>query len=296
MATAPAPFPLAVRKEKLVEAITAKISALAAHGKLDLPAHYSVHNALKSAWLRLQSVKTKDDKPVLTACTEASIGHALLSMAVQALNPDKQQCYFIAYGDQLACQRSYFGSMAMAQRYNPELVGDFTSAVVYKGDGLKYQIERGRHVILEHVQALANVDDRQIVAAYCQIWRPDGTLLDTELMTIAQIHSAWRKSKANPFHDRAHDHGNDLKPESTHYQFPGEMAQRTVINRACKRWINRSDDSALVRAAIHASDEESITQPSANTGEEVTLNGAPQLPGPSGAESSDERASAGPGF
>ncbi len=71
---------------------------------------------MKSAWLILQAAVDKDKKPVLEVCSKNSIANALLDMVVQGLNPAKKQCYFIAYGNGLACQRSYFGTMAVTKQ------------------------------------------------------------------------------------------------------------------------------------------------------------------------------------
>ena len=45
------------------------------------------------------------------------------------------------------------------------------------------------------------------------------------------IQSSWNQSKS--------------RDQKVHKQFPSEMAKRTVINRACKFFINTSDDNDL---------------------------------------------------
>jgi len=65
-----------------------------------------------------------------------------------------------------------------------------------------------------------------------------------------QIIAAWKQSRQKPFDD-----SGKLKHDSTHATFPDEMVKRTVLNRACKRYINTSSDNALVRDTMRRADE-----------------------------------------
>jgi recombination protein RecT len=60
---------------------------------------------------------------------------------------------------------------------------------------------------------------------------------------MAQIEKAWSKSKTRG------------QASSPHKEFPDEMCKRTVINRACKRYINSSSDSAILKDAMERADE-----------------------------------------
>ena len=106
---------LALIKKDTVDVVAAKIRQFQERGELQLPPNYSAENAMKAAWLELQEVKDKEDRPALSVCTRDSIANALLRMAVQGLNPAKNQCYFVAYGKKLVLMRSYFGSMHVAK-------------------------------------------------------------------------------------------------------------------------------------------------------------------------------------
>lgn len=206
-------------------------------GTLFLPPNFSPENALKSAWLTLQEVKDRENRPVLQHCTQESIVNALLDMVVQGLNPAKKQCYFIAYGAQLSCQRSYFGDMMLAERVRPGI--EVFANVVYEGDEFEYSMVRGRTIVTKHVQKLENKKLDKIIAAYCGILDENGNELGTEIMTWAQIQKSWTKSKT-------------YKPGATtgtHGEFPDQMAMRTVIRRRCKPIINSSSD-ALLMASI----------------------------------------------
>ncbi|MGB4291854.1 MAG: RecT family recombinase [Bacteroidales bacterium] len=232
---------LALVKKDVVDVVGKKVQEFVSRGELRLPPNYSVENAMKSAWLILQNTFDKDKKPVLQNCTKDSIANALLDMAVQGLNPAKKQGYFIAYGRQLVFQRSYFGTMAVTKRVAG--AKDIFAEIVYKGDEFEYTIHRGNKVITKHVQRIENVDPNNIVAAYCTIIFDDDRQF-TDIMTWQEIQKAWSKSKNNP--DRE---------GSTHKDFAQEMARKTVINRACKRYLNSSDDGSLLMYHVNRADE-----------------------------------------
>jgi len=227
----------------VVALVTTKLRTYTDDKELILPENYSIENALKSAWLALQETVDRDKRPVLQVCSQASIANALLDMAVQGLNPGKNQCYFIAYGKKLICQRSYFGTMAVAERVAG--ASDIWAEVVYEGDKFEYAISHNRKTVTKHEQELENVKPGAIVAAYCVIEFSTNKPSFTEIMTIEQIKKAWAKSKTDTD-----------SPTSVHSQFPEEMAKRTVTNRACKALINSSSDSNLFLEHFNRSDEE----------------------------------------
>lgn len=232
---------LALIKKDVVDVVGKKVQEFVSRGELHLPPNYSVENAMKSAWLILQNTVDKDKRPVLQVCTKDSIANALLDMAVQGLNPAKKQGYFIAYGKQLVFQRSYFGTMAVTKRVAG--AKDIFAEIVYKGDEFEYTIKNGNKYITKHIQRIENVDPNNIVAAYCTIVFDDDRQF-TDVMTWDEIQKAWSKSKNNP--DRE---------GSTHKDFAQEMARKTVINRACKRYLNSSDDGSLLMQHVNREDE-----------------------------------------
>jgi len=262
---------LATAKEETVDVVAAKVREFASRGELHFPPAYSAQNSLKSAWLILQEAVDKDKKPVLSVCTRASIANALLNMVIQGLNPAKKQGYFIAYGNVLTFQRSYFGTMAVAMRAD-ESIEDIVAQVVYAGDTFEYAIERGKKHVVNHVQALENVDKAEIKAAYCSVIYKDGRET-TVIMTMDEIKQAWRQSKMKPVNE-----DGSLKPDSTHAKFTEQMAVKTLINRTCKPIVNASDDADLLIQAFDASEqdvveaqvEEAIFE-EANAGEVIEL-------------------------
>ena len=229
---------IAVKRET-VDIIAAKVKQFQNNHELYFPENYSPENALKSAWLQLQEVQSKDYKPALEVCTKDSIANALLSMVVQGLNPDKKQCYFIVYGSKLQMQRSYFGSMAVAKAVNPD-IEEIYADVVYEGDGFKYNKLRGKTMVVEHTQSIDDVKKDKIKAAYCVVLYTSGKE-EATIMTIDEVHQAWKQSKMGVFDDKG-----ELKAGSTHGKFTADMCKKTVINRACKPIINSSDDASLL--------------------------------------------------
>jgi len=234
---------LAVLKpHELVQHTEDRIMALINDGSIIMPPNYSAGNALKSAWLKLQETETKDHKPVLEACTKVSIANAMLDMAIQGLNPSKDQCYFIAYGKKLAMMRSRFGNQGLAKRFGAKEV---YSSVIYAGDEVIFRTEKGRKIIDKHIQKFTNVNDANITGAYCTIEFTDGRPDYSEIMNIDQIHKSWNQSKLDW-----------EKADSTHAKFPVEMCRRTVENKACKFVIKTSNDSNLFRESFDRSDDE----------------------------------------
>ncbi len=241
---------LAIAKKDVVDVVENKVQDFMKRGELQLPENYSPHNAMKSAWLTLQEVETSDRKPALSACSKNSIANALLDMVVQGLNPSKNQCYFIPYGNKLICQRSYFGTMAVAKMVDPS-IEEIVAEVVYEGDTLKYKIEKGKKVIAEHLQELESVDSGKVKAAYCMVIDTNGEVKKTEIMTMEEIKKSWGMSKMKPLDDK----GN-VKASSTHGKFTADMCKRTVINKTVKPIINSSSDSHLLLEHFNRADEE----------------------------------------
>lgn len=230
---------LAVAKKETIDIVTAKIKQFQDNGEIQFPANYSPQNALKSAWLMIQETVNMNKEPVLSVCTQASVANSLLSMVIQGLNPDKKQCYFIAYGKKLMLQRSYFGSMHVAKTVDPS-IKDIYGKAVYEDDEFEYEIRHGKEIITLHKQKLANIQKEKIVGAYATILYEDGRELST-VMTFDQIKQAWKQSQMKPVDDKG-----VVKVGSTHDKFTADMAEKTAISKVCKYVINSSDDKSIV--------------------------------------------------
>lgn len=220
---------VAKKPTTLVDTTLARINEMKQLGNLNLPADYSAPNALNAAWLVLQEVKDLNKRPVLESCTRESIAYALLSMALQGLNPMKRQCSFIAYGNKLTLQREYQGSIAVAKRYGLKSV---VANAVFAGDEFAFEIEpeTGRTKVTKHVPSWDSFGG-EVKGAYAIVEMEDGTK-NVEVMSIQQIKKAWEQ-------------GATKGQSPAHKNFPDQMACKTVINRALKTIINSSDDSAL---------------------------------------------------
>lgn len=235
---------LAMMKTDIVDVVTARISSLVDHGKLQLPTDYSEHNALMAAWLKLQSTKDKDGKLALKVCTHDSIANALLDMIVQGLTPARDQCYFVVYGTQLVMIRSYFGDEALLRRVRPG--ARVYAEPIYKGDELEYEILDGKKRITKHKQKFSNIGGLDtILGAYAVVeqekFEPSCAVMipHCEIMTLEQIKKAWSRGKNWP---------PKQGKQSPHTDHPEEFVKKTVLARACKRLINASDDKYLVKA------------------------------------------------
>lgn len=219
----------------LVALVEDKVKKFQMQGDIRCPKNYSPQNALKSAWLQIQEVQDMSRRPALEVCTRESIANALLSMVVQGLNPDKKQCYFIVYGNKLVCQRSYFGSVAVAKQVDSR-IDDIVGDVIYAGDVFKTIKRHGKTIVTEHQQDFDNIDKDNIVGAYATILYKDGKE-ESLVMTMAQIKQAWAQSQTKPVLENG-----QLKANSTHAKFTGDMAVKTVVGKIARRIINTSDD------------------------------------------------------
>mgnify|MGYP001351514987 CR=1 FL=1 len=237
---------LAIMKKNVVDVVENKVREFQKAGEIHFPANYSPDNAMKSAWLILQETKDRNKRPVLESCTRDSIANALLDMVVQGLNPAKKQGYFIAYGNTLVFQRSYFGTMAVTKRVTG--AKEINANVIYEGDEVDYEMVNGKITNLKHKQKFGNINKDKIIGAYCTIVL-DSNNTYHELMTIDEIRQAWSKSQMWGKGQTEERKG------STHDEFRQEMAKKTVINRACKRFINSSDDGSLVIQHFNRQDD-----------------------------------------
>ena len=102
----------------ITDSILRRVNSLEQSNAIKMPNGYSPGNALKSAWLKLQTVQDRNKQPALQVCTRTSIINALFDMCIQGLSPAKNQCYFIVRGNALTLMRSYFGTCAVLKRLN----------------------------------------------------------------------------------------------------------------------------------------------------------------------------------
>lgn len=232
---------VSVQEKNITEKTLARVKELEKVGDLILPSNYNYGNAIKSAYLILSETKDKSGVPVLQACSQASIANALLDMVIQGLSPAKKQCYFVPYGKQLQLMPSYLGKMAATKRLKG--VKNVYANCIYEKDEFAYDIdlETGLKKITKHEQNFENIDLTKIKGAYAVVVMEDGNNY-VEVMNINQIKNAWMQGAAK---------GNS----KAHTSFTDEMAKKTVINRACKNFVNTSDDSDVLIESINRTNE-----------------------------------------
>lgn len=198
---------------------------------LAFPKDYNVANALTGAYLILKETVDKDTRPVLESCSQASIVNSLMEMATLALNVNKKQGYFIAYGGKCQFQKSYFGNITLARRNGLKKI---SAEIIYEGDTFKYHIVNGEKVIDEHTQDFMNIDNDKIKGAYAVGTMIDGSQI-VEIMNINQLKKAWNQRMGGLKEDAS----------STHTKFKDQMSKKTVINRLCKMIANTSTDGNI---------------------------------------------------
>lgn len=217
-----------------IEAVQNNLADMQQDGGLAMPDNYSVKNALTSAMLILEDMKDRNKNPVLETCSRSSIQNALVNMVLQGLNPAMSQCYFIAYGNQLQMQRSYFGTVTALLRL-PN-IKKVQAQVVHKGD--EFEIgsnDEFETVVTKFIPKIEN-QDAEIIDAFAVITLADDSKAYT-IMTKAEIDQSWAQTRQ--------------KNNRVQKNFAQEMAKRTVLNRAAKMFINTADDSQMIAGAIN---------------------------------------------
>ena len=216
-----------VKKQDISTEVLKKINEFKEHGALKIPADYSPENALKAAYLVLSDPRNN----LLSKCTKESVASALLKMVVWGLSPLKKQCSFIPYGDKLECTPEYTGNVAMAKRYGG--LKSIKANAIHAGDVFIFEIDNktGKKKVVKHEQTLESISNKELQGAYAIVELVDGTI-DTYVMSMQQIKDSWNQGAMK---------GNS----PAHKLFPDQMAEKTVINRACKLIIRTSDDAIL---------------------------------------------------
>lgn len=213
-------------QEETTQQIMDRVTGWQETGEVVLPKGYHVGNAIKLAWLYLQTVENLQQQKAIDYCTKDSICNALLNMVINGEYPQKH-CYFIMYGNRLEWQERYLGKLMRAKRDTE--IEKVNAQVIYEGDEFVYTIdENGEKQLVKHVPNLANIDNTKILAAYAVVINKDGTR-HIEVMTRTQIQKAWEQGA--------------MKGKSgAHTNFTDQMCMKTVIQRACKIALDSTAD------------------------------------------------------
>ena len=246
---------IAVVEKSVTDKVLNSVNRMQTEGSLQIPPNYSPENALKAAYLILSEATTKDKKPVLQACSQESIANSLLDMVTQGLNPNKNQCYFIPYGNKLTFSRSYLGTVAITKRIPG--VKDIKAYALYKGDQFEteFDVMTGGVAIKSYIPKMENVSKANLIGAFALIIG-DEEILHLETMTMEQIKAAWNQGQ--------------MKGDSpAHRNFSEEMSKKTVINRACKMYANTTDDSDIFSQMLNKASIEVEEELAENANKEV---------------------------
>jgi recombination protein RecT len=205
----------AISEKNLGDIIISKFDEMVKNNNMVIPQNYNVANEIKSAYYDLYQ------KGYLTSCTKASIGNALIELAVQGLSVANHQAYLIAYGGNVSLQRSYFGDIALLKRAG--IIKDSIANVVREGDEFEVDYDNNnRLVVKSHHTNFANFDNA-IIGAYAKFITWDNREV-YEVMTRKQIQANFDQSK-----DRTRNFQT---------KFESEACKRTCIRRLAKWLVN----------------------------------------------------------
>lgn len=220
----------------VADSVANRVRELSQQGDFAIPKDYDYVNALKSAELRIVGTKDKNGKSVLDTCTKKSIAQALLDMVLQGLSPERTQCYFIAYGNELQLIPSYFGKVASLKRIVPE-VDKIVCDIAHVDDVIAWGRTEDGVRYADHIETdpMKN-HDKPIYMGFCNIYSKDGKLLGNAYMTYKEIETCWKHNVA-------------YGKTKTHTEFPEEMAKKVLIGRACKFLKNTAITSVNSLAA-----------------------------------------------
>jgi len=232
--------------EKPADIVLTQFAKLIEEGQLKFPEGYNHVNAIKYAALVINQTKGLND------CTKASIVQAISDMALQGLDVQRKQGYFIKYGNELKFFRSYFGDVAAAMM--TKLIKDVKAVVIYEGDEFETEIVNDEEVVQKHKTKFTNRDN-PIIGAYAVAILPEGAKRYC-IMTKKEIDQNWKKSTNS---------NNSVQKE-----FPQEMAKRTVIRRLVKLLFNSANTvdnftdslvAAFNRSTENEYDDEPASEP-----------------------------------
>lgn len=248
-------------QEKTVNAVMKQVEELQQTGGLVLPKDYNVNNALKSAWIYIQTIETRTKQKAIDVCTKLSICNCLLEMVIRGQHP-KKHCYFIPCGNSLEYWERYTGKLLRAKRDTK--IQEVVAQIVYEGDKFIYTVdENGYYQLVSHETAIENINPDKIKAAYAVVIFKDGSK-HLEIMTIDQIRKSWQQGAARG-------------TSGAHQNFTDQMCKKTVIARACKIELDSATDGEEEELSMTPPSAAEATRDAAQQQITVQANETPQL-------------------
>ena len=248
-------------QEKTVNAVMKQVEELKQSGGLVLPKDYNVGNALKSAWIYLQTIETRTKQKAIDVCTKLSICNCLLEMVIRGQHP-KKHCYFIPCGNSLEYWERYTGKILRAKRDTK--IQDVVAQIIYEGDKFVYKVnENGYYELVSHDTAIENINPDKIKAAYAVVIYKDGSK-HLEVMTMDQIRKSWQQGAARG-------------TSGAHQNFTDQMCKKTVIARACKIELDSATDGEEEELSMTPPSSAEAIRDAAQQQITVQANETPQL-------------------
>lgn len=248
-------------QETTVNAVMKQVEELQQTGGLVLPKDYNVGNALKSAWIYLQTIETRTKQKAIDVCTKLSICNCLLEMVIRGQHP-KKHCYFIPCGNSLEYWERYTGKVLRAKRDTK--IQDVVAQIVYEGDKFIYTVdENGYYQLVSHETAIENINPDKIKAAYAVVIFKDNSKY-LEVMTIDQIRKSWQQGAARG-------------ASGAHQNFTDQMCKKTVIARACKIELDSATDGEEEEFSMTPPNSAEAIRDAAQQQITVQANETPQL-------------------
>lgn len=216
------------KQEDVSTQVLDRVSEMEQAGALVLPKGYHAGNALKSAWLYLQTIEDRSHNKAIDTCTKASIANVLLDMVIRGEHPMKH-CYFIPYGNQLTFMEKYTGKLMRAKRDTE--IAEVNANVIREGEEFVYTVDKkGLLQLVSHKPTFQTMG-KPIVGAYAVVVNKDGST-HLEVMTMDMIQKAWNQG----------GFGDKDRQTGAHKNFTDQMCKKTVIARACKVALESSSD------------------------------------------------------
>ena len=248
-------------QDTTVNAVMKQVEELQQTGGLVLPKDYNVGNALKSAWIYLQTIETRTKQKAIDVCTKLSICNCLLEMVIRGQHP-KKHCYFIACGNSLEYWERYTGKLLRAKRDTN--IQEVVAQVIYEGDNFVYGVDKnGYYQLIKHETAIENINPDKIKAAYAVVIYKDGNK-HLEVMTMDQIRKSWQQGAARG-------------ASGAHQNFTDQMCKKTVIARACKIELDSATDREEEELSMTPPSSAEAIRDAAQQQITVQANETPQL-------------------